>query len=342
MIRKLKTLVTALMVLASVQASAEAADRCAGALTQTGRNQLLQVSQKDREAYHFRRTCEMTGVDSDGEFSYAKVALGLTYSSRREYCDAERSRLRGHEFDYTNTSTVVESALRSWLACVELTENGIQLTPVITKGMVQLSLRRQGTAKGLIRGLTVKAPAYPGHQGATCRGVIKRKSRELGRDFNFKLPSDEEWTITCERNSVETRAQEGDLVYPETEIGLDTSQGGFSITLQEEPVGSEVWATEIYERISAAEHQHSSDVARLKGDIAGNDKGVAIVRRRLAENIELYACEPTEFFLEPRDRFFKCPDGKVMKGFGFGGRTRPSSIRFEMRMQCCRLRVVSE
>src|SRR5215210_670776 len=130
-------LITTLALLLAGPALAQP-NECSIALTAAGRNNLLSISKSDLEAFHYKRVCENTNtnanLNTEGEyFKVAKGMLGFGYSNSREYCEAERSKYSNYNYQYTQTSTVVEEALKNWLECIRLSRLGITVTPQVYK-----------------------------------------------------------------------------------------------------------------------------------------------------------------------------------------------------------------
>jgi len=250
-------IVTSMAALLAILGSCQmaAAEPCAGAITVTGRNELLKVSESDRRALFYHQVCKAESSDTGITFEYAKVALGFSHSNKQQYCEAEESQWAAYQFDYFRTSTVVEAALDSWLACIRLTRSGILLTPKIEPTRLILTLERASKAKGIIRGVSSTA-------GTTCKGHLPNRknsgtqSQVLTDSISYQLPVDEAWAVICDRQPRASSIQVGAMVYPETTITIDTTEGGFSITLDEAPLGSEKWANSISSEISELKKQH--------------------------------------------------------------------------------------
>ena len=88
-------------------------DPCAAVLTATGRNEFRNVQESDLRAYFYKQTCGNKATDPGLSFAAAQTSLGLSYSSRDEYCNAEQSQNAQHYFNYQATSMVVEKSLEA-------------------------------------------------------------------------------------------------------------------------------------------------------------------------------------------------------------------------------------
>lgn len=290
------TLLLAVIVLVSAQpvpaAGPSAGDRCRPALTDTGRNELLEISQDEREAYHYRRACGSTSVDAAGEFQKAQLVLGLTYASRQEYCDAQAAKYRSYVFDYTATSTVVEKALQVWLECVRINDAGIVATPIIEPEQFTLTLARGSLTTGSVNWVRANA-------GTKCFGKLGGKLSPIKENINLKLPEAEAWTLVCDRQAIDSAAVVGAKVYPATIITVDTAVGAFQMRLPEEQVGPERWASDIARRLAALE----SNARKLDTDI---QRTAATIPTRVTIG-------STGNSFAHNDTVAPCPSGKVVK-----------------------------
>ena len=293
---------------------------CAAALTETGRNELLSISQIDREAYHYKKVCESSGTDVGAEFEKAKVVLGFSFSTRQEYCSAEQSRLANHQFDFLRTSTVVEKALDSWLKCIDINRRGIKFTPQVERTRLVLTLERSARATGRIDGILPTA-------GTTCKAPIRQRTTVLGETVNFTLSTRDAWTIVCDRASRASAVTPDATVFPETNVTLLTSEGGFSITLPEEPLGAERWATDIDARLD-----------RIDARAAANEQAVVNVAGQIPNGIELFDCQWSGWMQKGINDPFSCPAGKFLTAYQYGSLTNPQFRSWEMQVHCCNAR----
>jgi hypothetical protein len=97
--------VTALLIalLTSAGATAQTAEQCAAVLTLTGRNELLSLREGEKLAYFYKQACRGESTDLGLSFEKAKISLGLTYSSREQFCEQEKSRQDERDFNYLRT-----------------------------------------------------------------------------------------------------------------------------------------------------------------------------------------------------------------------------------------------
>lgn len=223
-------------------------DRCVPALTESGRNELLAISQRDREAYHYRRVCQSSGVDAGTELEKARVTLGFSYRSRHEYCLSEASKFKDYSFDYLRTSMVIEKALQVWLECHRLNRAGIIATPIVEPERFMLTLQRGSTTtKGIVNWAKTNA-------GTKCFGKLGNgKLTEIETDVNLVLPAAETWTLVCDRVAVNRATEGGVQFYPATTITVDTTAGPFQMKLPAEPLATEPWASQISKRLDDVE-----------------------------------------------------------------------------------------
>jgi hypothetical protein len=300
-----------LLVVSSIAANAQAGpEGCAAALTQTGRNELLQISQRDRRAYFWHQVCSANATDVEGNFQKAAITLGLSYKSSSEYCEAERSEFASYDFDYTRASTVVEKALDSWLACIRLWRNGILLTPRVAPESLVLTLERGSKGVGQVNRVIADA-------GTICTAVIGSTEKRLSGVINYVLPNDKTWNINCVRKAVPSSTMVGATVLPATTVTLDTSEGAFSLTLDAAPRGPESWATNIDQQIRNLA-QRINDV-----DTFSHSRAPMKLGRSSCENVQWGDCTV--------GGWADCPEGKYLAGVYNAGGTN-SCVRW---LRCC-------
>lgn len=299
------------------EAWAQAGSQCNAALTVTGRNELLRVSESDRRAYFYRQVCQSQATSAGFSFESVKVALGLTYSSQQQYCEAERSQWENYQFDYLQTSTVVEKALDSWLACLKLTRSGIIMTPQLEPTRLILDLERGGRARGVVRGVVATA-------GTVCKGHLPNRnggattSQVLSDSINFQLPTDETWTVICDRTALPSAVQPDAVVYPATTITLDTTEGAFSMTLEQSPLATERWANEI-----------SSTLAALRTDLTAHGALLSALQASKLSSAQLSNNhEVTWHYIND---WVECPEGWVLYRVGTGSQYFNGEIRGSCR-----------
>lgn len=299
-----------LFLLAPGFASAQlesAGARCAVALTETGRNRLLQVSQEDRQAYFYRKVCGSQGEDAALNFGIAKVALGFSYGSKEEYCTSEQSRSGTHKIDFLQTSTVVESALAAWLECIRLTNAGLEVKPQVVGPRITIDLTKLRTALGRIRGVDAT-------NGTVCRARVGKKDVSLDRNLDYQLPVQETWSITCNRKSSQSALTDGELVYPETVITVDTSEGVFNLGLAAEPLATERWASNIDARLndltrSADQRLHAVETQLAEGNFTTNTLVAGTLK---AQKFGRSGCQLIDSSTDRGDLW--CPDGYYVAG----------------------------
>lgn len=243
-------LLSALSLPAAAQTQT-ASDRCAGVLTAAARNELLTISQADREAYHYRRVCRLSGLDTAAEFEKAKAILGFEYDSRDAYCSSEAARDKDDSFDYLRVSTAVESALQPWVECHRLNRAGIVATPIVEPERFTLTLQRASTAPGRVNWVRTTA-------GTKCFAkVAGGKLAELRAEIDVALSAAEPWTLVCDRVAVN-----GGRIYPATIITVDTTAGAFQMKLPAVGVGSGL-DSQMSERLKRVETSLDATNARL-------------------------------------------------------------------------------
>jgi len=284
--------------------------RCGVALTETGRNRLLQVSQEDREAYFYKKVCSSQGDDAALNFGIAKVALGFTYGSKEAYCSTEQSRSGAQNVDYLRTSTVVEAALAAWLECIRLTNNGLEVRPQVVGTRITIDLTRLRKAVGRIRGVDAT-------NGTVCRARIGSEDKILDRNLTYQLPAEETWSITCDRNATPSSLAEGTGIYPATVITVDTSEGVFNLGLEAEPVAAEKWARDIQAQLSELlrvaktldQRMQAAETQLTGGNFTSN---VSVKGTLSAQKLGKSDCRMVDSSADQGDLW--CPDGYYVAG----------------------------
>lgn len=281
--------------------------RCAVALTETGRNRLLQVSQEDRQAYFYKKVCGSQGEDAALNFGIAKVALGFSYGSKEEYCSTEQSRSGAHNVDYLRTSTVVEAALAAWLECIRLTNRGLEVRPQVVGTRITIDLARLKTALGRIRGVDAT-------NGTECRARVGNEDKALDRSLDYQLPVQETWSITCDRKPIASSLFEGKKIYPDTVITVDTSEGVFNLGLGAEPVATEKWAGDIQAQLSELSRAIDQRLQAAEAQLASGkfSSNVSVGGTLSAQKLGKSDCRLIDSSADQGDLW--CPDGYYVAG----------------------------
>jgi hypothetical protein len=160
----------------------------------------------------------------------------------------------------------------------------------------------------------------------------KSKSSVLGPNINFALPPADSWVVICDRASQPSLVAQGRRYYPETNVTLDTTEGAFPITLPEEPLAAEVWATAIRRRID-----------KLSQDMAQLEKGLKDTRPLAVTDIGVEPCgapptaAPSGFIAPGFDDFrYACPAGCFLQSMKYG---KQSGGAPELDMRCVKPKI---
>lgn len=319
------------LLLLPAHAEAQGADQCSTAVTQAGRNELLQVSDVDVRSYYYQKICQTDATSIGLNYSnvvkellsQASSLLGVTYSSKSEYCREEEKYFSAHTYNYLRTSLVVEKALDNWLECIRITSKGIKVVPTIETPRVVLGVERAGRTAGVISGVSTTP-------GIACEAMlykrtgtaVKQERVDLSKS-GVVLPEVEAVSIICDRSGTASTEETGGTVYPAGMITLITSEGPFNFRFDEEQKGPEKWARSIGERIDTLKASTVKDIAEVGRQLAA--LGV----------VQLDNCKWEPFATPAHDELLQCSDPNwVARGIG------PGSKGGEWRLQCCSLSLV--
>ena len=249
--------------------SGQTPDQCAAALSQTGRNHLLQINDVDIRAYYYKKICEtdLTSFGMNGSsvikelLAQASSLLALSYSNQKQYCDEEKKYVSNHSFSYVRTSIVVEKALDNWLECVRLASKGIRLTPKVFPQQIVMGIERAGRTTGKISGVS----STP---GITCTAWVTTVQGQLEKinlsNNSYTLSDTDSLTVICDRTAHESTEGSGAMIYPDGLVTVVTSEGPFTFSLPEEPRGPETWAKDIDSRIASLQTSTSNQISAIE------------------------------------------------------------------------------
>ncbi|WBV41593.1 hypothetical protein [Pseudoroseomonas cervicalis] len=250
------------------QALAQGSENCGDILRYASRDYSRTVSYNDQRKYFYNSVCrgELSGFNVS--FRDANQALGLSYSSKENYCSEEKKFDEANSYNQSDSNRVVTAALETYAQCRALEGQGI-ITKITTSGgadvtAFQISIYRTGSFSRSISTITVDDPkavdcSFKGGSGDSTR------VSNIHTDVNYVLPENGgSWSLSCARNGNPNAS--GDRTYPRVRLIVGTTApfGGIAINFEEMGSAGSVWANDLRSQINARIDALNSRVSGIK------------------------------------------------------------------------------
>jgi len=246
-------------------------ESCGDILRYASRDVRHSVSFSDQRKFYFQKVCKSGSSGVGIDYKDAASALGLSYSSKDEYCKSEQSFDNSTSYDQIDSSVVVRSSLDAYVACRALSAKGVatslSMPPGDTPTVFSISVQRRSPVPQTIDSLTID-PAT-----VACNSLNKGQVQSFDNQFNsigFELPQSEaQWSLVCVRKA--STEPEGNRSYGPVQLILTTSSGALPISLPAVGYAAGAWAAELRNETSSLAQKIGAAETRI-----ANQKVVAL------------------------------------------------------------------
>jgi hypothetical protein len=293
-------------------ASADEVESCGDILRYASRDVRRDVSFSDQRKYYYQKVCKTASSGVGIDYKDAASALGLSYSSKDDYCKAEQSFDTSTSYNQADSSIVVRSSLDAYVACRALSAKGVTTSVSFpsseTPTVFSISVQRRSSVPQTVDSLAIDPDTV------SCNSQSNGQVQSFDKTFNivgFQLPQSEaQWSLLCTRKPAVS--PNGNRTYGPVQLILTTSSGALPISLPQIGYAAGAWATE------------------LQSDAAAISKKLTSVETSLATQKLISQCSGDGWF--PRPAAPACPSGFKDSGqfthsapggrAGFGGNCR--------------------
>jgi hypothetical protein len=293
-------------------AMAQEAESCGDILRYASRDIRRDVSFSDQRKYYYQKVCKSSSSGFGVDYKDAASALGLSYSSKDDYCKAEQSFDTSTAYNQADSSMVVRNSLDAYVACRALSAKGVatsvSLPPSDTPTVFSISVQRRSSVPQTIDSLAFDPTTV------TCNSQNNGQIQSFEKAFNavgFQLPQSEaQWSLVCTRKPAVD--PNGNRTYGPVQLILTTTSGALPISLPQIGYAAGAWASEI------------------RSESAALSKKLTSVETTLATQKIIAQCSGDGWF--PRPAAPACPSGFKDSGQfthsapggrgGFGGHCR--------------------
>ena len=304
--------ITLLVSSFTATAVAQEVESCGDILRYASRDVRRDVSFSDQRKYYYRNVCKSSNTGIGIDYKDATSALGLSYSSKDDYCKGEQSFDTNTNYNQADSSLVVRNSLDAYVACRALSTKGVvtsvSLPPSDTPTVFSISVQRKSSMPQSVDSLAIDPTTV------SCNAQNNGQAQSLDKNFNvigFQLPqSDAQWSLICTRKPVVDSI--GNRNYGPVQLILTTSAGALPISLPQIGYAAGAWVSE------------------LRSDTTTLAKKLSSMEVTMAGQKIIAQCSGDGFF--PRPAAPACPSGFKDSGQfthsapggprGFGGHCR--------------------
>lgn len=239
-------------------AFAEETESCGDILRYASRDVLHDVSFSDQRKYYYQKVCKSASSNAGIDYKDAGAVLGLSYSSKDDYCKAEQSFDASTSYNQADSSVVVRGSLDAYVACRALSAKGVATTvslpPGETPTVFSVSVQRRSSMPQTVDTLAIDP------ETVACSSQSNGQAQTFDKAFNvigFQLPQSEaQWSLLCTRKPLVS--PNGNRTYGPVQLILTTSAGSLPISLPQMGYAAGAWATELQSETAAVSKKLSS------------------------------------------------------------------------------------
>lgn len=250
-------------------------ESCGDILRYASRDISKGVTYSDQRKYFYNKVCRNN--DSGINLSYKDVttALGLSYSSKEEYCSGEKSYDTNINYSQAESSIVVRNSLDAYVACRSLSDKGVLTSLTMPAGeapiVFALNAQRRSAQPQSVDSLALNPDAV------ACTSIRDGQSQVLDKQYNtigFQLPeSSAQWSLLCTRKYISD--PQGNRTFLPVQMVLTTSAGSFPVSLPQAGYAAGAWTNElraenisISKKLASVESTFASQkiIAQCSGD----------------------------------------------------------------------------
>jgi hypothetical protein len=267
----MEVLIGFLLVATSPLVRAQSVEHCGDVLRYASRDVKTQVTYSDQRKYYYQRVCKDAASGIGIDYKDATAVLGLSYSSKDEYCKNEQS------FDTNTSYSRIDSsyALDAYVQCRALSVKGIvtsvTMPPTDNPTVFSIGVQRISSDPQTIQTVSLD----PGSVNCAVQkdGKIFNLN-EVSNDISYALPeSKAKWSLVCTRKS--NSDADGNKTYGPVQLILTTTAGDLPFSLPGIGMASNNWASDlrnesnlISQRLDALKNElrSTSIIAQCSGD----------------------------------------------------------------------------
>lgn len=263
------------LVVSSVVLRAEAVEQCGDILRYAARDVRSQVTFSDQRKYYYQKVCKDSSTGLGINFTDAVSVLGLSYTSKEDYCKNEQSFDTSTSYSRIDSSLVVQNALDAYVQCRALSAKGIATSVTMPPGdnptVFSIGVQRISSEPQTVQYVSLDPDVV------SCTVQKDGELRQLNQKANaisFALPeSKAKWSMVCTRTP--TSDANGNKTYPPVQLILTTTAGDLPISLPGIGLASSTWVSDlraensvISKKITAVENSFANQkiIAQCSGD----------------------------------------------------------------------------
>jgi hypothetical protein len=244
-------------------AQAEDPESCGDILRYASRDVTSSVNFSDVRKYYYNQVCKNASTGAGLSFGDADLSLGLSYSSKDDYCANEKTFDLSTNYSRQDASIVVGTALSAYVQCRSLSSAGINtyITVPPTANPIVFSVQ---ISRSSANPVTITQVRLSDSSGVSCSTTVRGKIKPLEglvTDIGYALPqSSARWALSCTRQS--TAGTSGTTFNP-IQLIVSTTQGDLPVSFSGVGLAANNWASDIKGQISVTQDA----VSRLTNDL---------------------------------------------------------------------------
>lgn len=280
----------------------EGYDACVAVYANSTRN----INQEYREQIQinqvFNEHCEQSGelrtsggsIDFEGVLKAIPMKIGISGGSAKEkmqsFCKIAQAYSLNNSADFVFANQVVVDALSSFNQCLAIASERLVITHS-TQGAESVIINGRWR-DGITQGVYLDAITFdPNH--ITCSSTSFSADGSSEKIGDKRLELSKNFNIACRRLP---KAEAGDLLYAEANIGLGTSLGTYSIKLYDERILGFTNAEDAIENYAQLSKERDALVSSLSTITTNLDEARASYDQKDAYSVILYHGSTLGFF----------------------------------------------
>ncbi len=233
------------LALVSFSTSLRADEQCGDILRYAARDVKSQVTFSDQRKYYYQKVCKDSSSGLGIDYKDATSLLGLSYTSKDDYCKNEQSFDTNTSYSRIDSSLVVQNALDAYVQCRALNVKGIATSMTMPPGdnptVFSIGVQRVSSEPQMVQYVSLDPDIV------SCTMQKDGELHQLNKKANaisFVLPeSKAKWSMVCTRNAISDA--NGNKSYGQVQLILATTAGDLPISLPGIGLASNNWASDL-------------------------------------------------------------------------------------------------
>jgi len=224
---------------------AQSTEQCGDVLKYAARDVKSQVTFSDQRKYYYQKVCKDSSSGFGIDYKDATSVLGLSYTSKDDYCKNEQSFDTNTSYSRIDSSYVVQNALDAYVQCRALSVKGIATSVTIPPGenptVFSIGVQRTSSEPQTVQTVSLDPESV---SCATQKDGKIYVLNQKANDISYALPeSKAKWSLVCTRNG--TTDASGNKTFGPVQLILTTTAGDLPISLPGIGIAANTWANEL-------------------------------------------------------------------------------------------------